>query len=74
MVNNRLWLVFQPTGDRVLIGKRMADPWEAPGGAEEKLADFFDRAGEHALRVGRGIDNFQLVIEDNERVPHMEEG
>jgi hypothetical protein len=67
MANNRLWLVHRPTGDKVMIGKRLAQAWWTPTMMSE-TNNFFDRCFENTGVISQ--DDFQLVIDDNEGAPH----
>ena len=42
MANNRLWLVYRPTGKAVFLGKRMAQGWYGvPEDVKERIEAFF---------------------------------
>ncbi len=71
MANNRLILVYRPTGRAVGIGKRMGSGWyTGHGSVDERLTAFFDEV-ESEWMAGMGQDDFELVIEDAERAPAL---
>ena len=64
MANNRMWLVHKPSGERVLIGKRMAIGWYHTA-SNEKLGAmikvFLERC---ELFRFEEQDSFTLELED----------
>jgi len=67
MANNRMFLVYKPTGDAVCLGKRMADGWydvpETLGAALQKLFNLVEHVGP--------LDAFALAMEDGWDNPHI---
>jgi hypothetical protein len=45
MANNRMYLVFKPTGDKVYLGKRMGYGWyNVPDDIQQQLTNLFEVA------------------------------
>ena len=67
MANNRLWLLHRPTKKAVMIGKRMGHGWYLlhPKDIGETLCRFYDHI---ELKSFSEMDDFQLIIEQNDRV------
>ncbi len=61
MANNRMWLVYKPTGRAVLIGKRMGFGWYTQGMDAEKFNAFFDEC-EDVADYSRGIDQDDFIM------------
>ena len=73
MANNRMFLVFRPTGDAVNLGSRGGFGWSDPGpGLGERIAKLFEKAMRAALNDdGISQDDFALAMEDGEGQPHV---
>src|SRR6185369_11071979 len=67
MANNRMFLVYKPTGDAVYLGKRMGDGWydvpETLGNALQALFDLVEHKGP--------LDGFALAMENGWDNPHV---
>lgn len=70
MANNRLYLVFKPTGKKILLAKRMADEWYTRANAEGepdlagRLDAFFREAHQgHDYGKTSHRDDFALELE-----------
>ncbi len=70
MANNRLLLVYRPTGRAMVIGKRMGTGWYSRGDILKRLDAFFDEA-ETEWEEGMNHDDFELVIEHAEHAPAL---
>ena len=72
MANNRLLLVYRPTGRAVVLGKRMGSGWYLHSNLNliKNLKKFFDEA-EASWEGGLGQDDFELVIEDSDQSPAL---
>ena len=74
MANNRMFLVYRPTGDAVFIGKRMGFGWynsnvEKVG---EQILELYERA-ENAALSNHDIsqDDFGIAMESGEFQPSV---
>ena len=69
MANNRMFLVHRPTGNAVLLGKRL-DPkrgwYGTPGGLGVSVETLFKKA----IESGEGVDDFAVALESGENQPH----
>jgi hypothetical protein len=76
MANNRMFLVYRPTGDAVFLGKRMGFGWYgAPQDLEIRLSALFARSEEAASQNPQySQDDFLLAMEDNEGAIHAING
>ena len=65
MANNRMFLVYRPTGDCVFLGKRMAEGWYAtPEDVATRLIALFEKAEAAAFMSGSfSLDDFALAME-----------
>ena len=64
MANNRMYIVFKPTGDKVYLGKRMGWGWyDVPKNLPEKLEQLFQVA-ETCLEDNFHQDDFAIGMED----------
>jgi hypothetical protein len=76
MANNRLFLVYRPTGAAVLLGKRMGWGWYTKPGINEAIATLFYHIERIDIPDERRIypaqDDFVLCIEDGEGAPKCE--
>jgi len=71
MANNRMYLVYRPTGDAVFLGKRMGWGWYGtPENLVEHIAALFDKAEEACIR-GRSQDDFAIAMESGEGQPYV---
>ena len=75
MANNRMFLVYRPTGDAVFLGKRMGWGWYGtPKDVAESIAALFEKAekaaGEGAKR-GLSQDDFAIALESGGNQPHV---
>ena len=62
MANNRLYLIHKPSGERVLLGKRMAWGWYDHGNLSERIEKFFNEAiGD--CKTSAEQDDFELELE-----------
>jgi len=65
MANNRLWLVHEPSGESIYLGKRMGYGWYgAPDSLGEQLNQWFD-----SLQAKGEQDCFRVGLEDPSRAP-----
>jgi len=70
MANNRMFLVYRPTGDAVYLGKRMGWGWYGtPEDVAQRIAALFEKA-EEAAGGGFSQDDFALALEACENQPH----
>ena len=74
MANNRLLLVYRPTGRAVVLGKRIGSGWYLHSNLNlaDRLKELFDGA-ESSWEDGSLQDDFELVIEDSEQAPKLSE-
>ena len=73
MANNRMFLVYRPTGDAVFLGKRMGWGWYGtPEDVAESIAVLFERAEEYAEAASGEFsqDDFAIALESGENQPH----
>ena len=71
MANNRMFLVFRPTGDAVFLGKRMGRGWYGtPEDVAESIAILFEKA-EEAAGGEFSQDDFAIALESGENQPHV---
>jgi len=76
MANNRMWLIYKPTGHAVCLAKRMAQGWyiiqpETLGAAIERFLDAVDKAQiEARVLCNGGQDEFALGLEVPGDNPH----
>ena len=48
MANNRLWLVYRPTGRAVFLGKRMAQGWyNVPDDIAQRIRALYEHIEQH---------------------------
>lgn len=72
MANNRMYLVYRPTGDYVYLGKRMGWGWYGtPDNLAEQVLNLFDIAAEN---TGESQDDFLLAMESAENQPFVLDG
>ena len=60
MADNRMWLVYRPTGNAVFLGKRMAEGWY---GVPDDLAHRIQALFDHAGQTEHSRDDMMLVME-----------
>lgn len=73
MANNRMWLIYKPTGHAVCLGKRMASGWyltSPPAHVHAALAAMFDLTESIWIDGKGGLDDFALGFEDPGKNPH----
>lgn len=71
MANNRMYLVYRPTGDAVYLGKRMGWGWYGtPEDVAERIATLFEKA-ENAAGGDFSQDDFAIAMESAENHPHV---
>lgn len=64
MANNRLWLVYRPSGKAVFLGKRMSEGWyHVPNDVKERIEALFAHVFE---RPDASQDDFMLAMEECE--------
>lgn len=69
MANNRMFLVYRPTGDAVYLGKRMWWGWYGtPEDLAQRIAELFEKAEKAA--GGFSQDDFAIALENGEYQPH----
>lgn len=76
MANNRMYLVYRPTGDAVYLGYRMSRGWSTSTqnmNIQENLDVLFEKASKYAdsVNLPEAQDNFCLVMEDAKGVPYV---
>ncbi|MFH1236649.1 MAG: hypothetical protein V1685_07025 [Parcubacteria group bacterium] len=65
VANNRLWLVYRPTGKAVFLGKRMATGWgSTPDDVKERIEALFDHIAE--VYPNHSQDDLCLAMEENQ--------
>ena len=61
MANNRIWLVYRPTGKAVFLGKRMADGWYGvPDDIKQRIEALFQHISDDD---GYFQDDLMLAME-----------
>ena len=71
MANNRMFLVYRPTGDAVYLGKRMGWGWYGtPEDVAERIAELFERAEKAAGEGDFSQDDFAIALESGKHQPH----
>ena len=71
MANNRMFLVYRPTGDAVYLGKRMAIGWyDTPKNVAQKIMELFEKAEQAVLCKEFLPDDFAIALESGENNPH----
>ncbi len=61
MANNRMYLVFRPTGEKVFLGKRLAHGWYGvPEDLAHRLEEMFERV---QMEDAESQDDFVLEFE-----------
>lgn len=71
MANNKMFLVYRPTGDAVCVGKRMG--WGVvwnPTRSKKKIELLFKKAQE-ASDNEYSQDDFAIALESGENQPHI---
>ena len=68
MANNRLILVYRPTGRAVVIAKRMGAGWYSHESLTSRLNGMFDESEFEGFAEMKH-DDFELVIEDAVQAP-----
>ena len=69
MANNRMYLVHRPTGQSLMVGKRMLEQWyTTPSFHSNSLNDFF---GSVYHENEGGMDDFFLTMETCTKQPGM---
>jgi len=65
MANNRMFLVYRPTGRAIHLGKRMGFGWykDLPDHVPPLIEALFNHAEEAALEHGYDQDDFVLAME-----------
>jgi hypothetical protein len=70
MANNRMFLVYRPTGDVVYLGKRMGYGWYGtPEDVAQRIAALFEKA-ENAAGGDISQDDFAIALEFGDNQPH----
>lgn len=65
MANNRMFLVYRPTGYAVPLGKRMGFGWyDAPEDLSEMMMDLFKHAEDAAIELDASQDDFVICAEE----------
>lgn len=71
MANNRMFLVYRPTGDAVYLGKRLGSGWhDTPEDVAERIAELFQKAEQTASQSDFSRDDFAVALEQGEHQPH----
>lgn len=71
MANNRMYLVYRPTGDAVFLGKRMGWGWyNTPDDLAERVVNLFKKI-EECVPDGCSQDDFAIALEDGENHSHV---
>jgi len=71
MANNRMFLVYRPTGDAVYLGKRMGWGWYGtPDDVAHHIAELFEKAEKDAGESDFSQDDFAIALEIGENQPH----
>lgn len=73
MANNRMFLVYRPTGDAVMLGKRMGWGWyDVPNDISERIVQLFALAEKAALQNENfSQDDFAVAMEHAARQPYV---
>lgn len=67
MANNRLWLVYRPTGKAVFLGKRMAEGWyNVPDDVKERIEALFQHIQDERGNREYEQDDMTLAMEECE--------
>jgi hypothetical protein len=71
MANNRLFLVFKPSGHAVYLGKRMAFGWyDTPDDLSERIKALFEKVEEACSDNGEfSQDDFAVALEVEPDLP-----
>ena len=69
MANNRMFLVYRPTGECVEIGSRMGWGWSHRSDINDKINALFDRCEQNS---GDSQDDFFLAMESCDNQPGCE--
>jgi len=70
MANNRMYLVFRPTGDCVFLGKRLAEGWYGtPADLCERIEALFEKVMDRP--EGASQDDFAIALEQGQNQPHV---
>lgn len=71
MANNRMYLVYRPTGDAVYLGRRMDWGWHGtPDDVAEKIANLLEKASDYADGLNYSQDDFAIALEQGDGHPH----
>jgi hypothetical protein len=73
MANNRMFLVYRPTGDCVSLGKRIGFGWSNDNvrNIKEKINRLFELAELAAVDGNSSQDDFAIALESGENQPHV---
>lgn len=73
MANNRMFLVYRPTGDAVYLGKRMAHGWYGtPDDLVERIEQLFAKVDAVSGFHGEpSQDDFAIALEQGKRQSHV---
>lgn len=72
MANNRMFLVYRPTGEAVLLGKRSTLGWHVKAdGLEAKLTKLFESAVKAAIDGNFSQDDFAIAMEQGKNQPYV---
>jgi hypothetical protein len=72
MANNKMFLVYRPTGDAVYLGKRLAWGWYGtPKDLAEQVLNLFEKAEKVAGEGDFSQDDFAIALEQGENQPNV---
>lgn len=72
MANNRMFLVYRPTGDAVMLGSRLGFGWEGtPEDLSERIVALFEKSAKSAEAGGFSQDDFAIAMECGKNHPHV---
>ena len=71
MANNRMYLVYRPTGDCVYLGKRMGWGWyDTPDDVADRIRKLFEKV-EAIKRDTCSQDDFAIALQAGKHQPHV---
>lgn len=72
MANNRMYLVYRPSGRAIYLGKNMGMGWyDVPDNLVERMRELFDKAYDDALDGEHSLDDFCVAMENSDGEPFV---